>query len=135
MKKLYEQAVSLLENLIKTPSFSGEENFAANHIEAFLETHSVTTMRKYNNTWCYNKHFNMVKPTILLNSHIDTVYPNSQYTNEPFNPYTEDGKLYGLGSNDAGGPLVSLIAVFLHFYERDDLPYNLCLAATAEEEN
>jgi acetylornithine deacetylase len=135
MKKLYEQAVFLLEKLIKTPSFSGEEDFAANHIAAFLEEQSVKTIRKYNNTWCYNKHFNMAKPTILLNSHIDTVHPNLQYTNEPFDPYIENGKLYGLGSNDAGGPLVSLIAVFLHFYKQEDLPFNLCLAATAEEEN
>jgi len=135
MKKLFDQAVSLLEKLITTPSFSGEEDFAANHVAAFLEEQSVKTIRKYNNTWCYNKHFNMAKPTILLNSHIDTVRPNSQYTKEPFNPYIENGKLYGLGSNDAGGPLVSLIAVFLHFYEKEGLPFNLCLAATAEEEN
>jgi acetylornithine deacetylase len=135
MKKLYEQAIILLEKLIKTPSFSGEENLAANHVEAFLEAQSVKTIRKYNNTWCYNEHFNIAKPTILLNSHIDTVHPNSQYTNKPFEPYIENGKLYGLGSNDAGGPLVSLISVFLHYYERDDLPFNVCMAATAEEEN
>ena len=135
MKKLYEQAVILLEKLIKTPSFSGEERFAADHVETFLNEHSVFTIRKYNNIWCYNKYFDPAKPIILLNSHLDTVKPNTQYVNDPFTPVIKDGKLYGLGSNDAGGPLVSLISAFLHFYERTDLPFNLCLAATAEEEN
>jgi acetylornithine deacetylase len=135
MKKLYEQAVSLLEKLIKTPSFSGEESFAADHVETFLNERGVFTIRKFNNIWCYNKYFDPSKPIILLNSHLDTVKPNSQYLNDPFTPITKDGKLYGLGSNDAGGPLVSLISTFIHFYERTDLPFNLCLAATAEEEN
>lgn len=135
MKNLYEKAVNLLEKLIKTPSFSGEESFAADHVESFLGTQSVHTIRKYNNIWCYNKFFDGSKPTILLNSHLDTVKPNAQYVNDPFAPLVRDGKLFGLGSNDAGGPLVSLIATFLHFYERSDIPFNLCLAATAEEEN
>ncbi|HEX8460728.1 MAG TPA: M20/M25/M40 family metallo-hydrolase, partial [Segetibacter sp.] len=74
------------------------------------------------------------KPTILLNSHHDTVKPNVQYIKDPFTPIEEDGKLYGLGSNDAGGCLVSLIAVFIYFYYQKDLKYNLLLAATAEEE-
>lgn len=82
----------------------------------------------------WNKDFDATKPTILLNSHHDTVKPNPQYTKDPFNPVVEDGKLYGLGSNDAGGCLVSLIAAFVHFYEKEDLRYNLWLAATAEEE-
>lgn len=135
MNNLFNQAVLLLEKLIKTPSFSGEENFAADHVEAFLNEHGVNTIRKFNNIWCYNRYFNPAKPIILLNSHLDTVRPNGQYLNDPFSPITKDGKLYGLGSNDAGGPLVSLIATFLHFYNQIDLPFNLCLAATAEEEN
>ncbi|TDQ11259.1 M20/M25/M40 family metallo-hydrolase [Pedobacter metabolipauper] len=135
MKKLYEQAVVLLGKLIKIRSFSGEENLAADLVESFLNENGVVTIRKFNNIWCYNKHFDPVKPIILLNSHLDTVKPNSQYTNDPFNPIIKDGKLYGLGSNDTGGSLVSLISAFLYFYERKDLPYNLCLAATAEEEN
>lgn len=135
MKKLYDQAVNLLQNLISIPSYSGEENLAADQVEGFLKEHGVATIRKFNNTWCYNKFFDPAKPIILLNSHIDTVKPNSQYTNDPFMPVIKDGKLYGLGSNDAGGPLVSLISAFLYFYERSDLPFNLCLAATAEEEN
>ena len=135
MKKLYDNAVSLLEKLITMPSFSGEEDLAADKVEAFLNEQSVTTIRKFNNIWCYNKHFDMAKPVILLNSHLDTVKPNVQYVNDPFIPVIKDGKLYGLGSNDAGGSLVSLIATFLHFYNQTDLPFNLCLAATAEEEN
>lgn len=135
MDKLYDKAIELLGRLISTPSFSGEEKVAADHIESFLNDHFVFTIRKYNNIWCYNKCFDPGKPIILLNSHHDTVRPNTQYTNDPFAPVIKDGKLYGLGSNDAGGALVSLICAFLHFYERTDLPFNLCLAATAEEEN
>ncbi len=78
--------------------------------------------------------YDPAKPTILLNSHHDTVKPNLQYTRDPFTPSVAGDKLYGLGSNDAGGCLVALLATFLHFYDRSDLPYNLCYAATAEEE-
>ena len=131
---LYQQAVQLLQQLIATPSFSREENRTADLIEQFLHTHSIRPERKLNNLWARNKHFDAAKPTILLNSHHDTVKPNSGYTRDPFDAITEDGKLYGLGSNDAGGCLVSLIATFLYFYEREDLKYNFCLAATAEEE-
>jgi acetylornithine deacetylase len=74
------------------------------------------------------------KPTILLNSHHDTVRPAKGYTLDPFEPQEKEGKLFGLGSNDAGGALVSLIATFLHFYSRTGLRYNIALAATAEEE-
>ncbi|SEA62381.1 M20/M25/M40 family metallo-hydrolase [Pedobacter hartonius] len=135
MKKLYEQAVLLLEKLISIRSFSGEENIAADEVEKFLNEHSVSSIRKFNNIWCYNKYFDQNKPTIMLNSHMDTVKPNSQYINDPLEPIIKDGKLYGLGSNDAGGALVSLISTFLYFYEREDLPYNLCITVTAEEEN
>ena len=81
-----------------------------------------------------NKYFDEKKLTILLNSHHDTVKPNKGYTNDPFKAIEKDGKLYGLGSNDAGGPLVSLIATFLYFYDDENLPFNLIIAATAEEE-
>jgi acetylornithine deacetylase len=87
-----------------------------------------------NNIYAQNKFFDAAKPSILLNSHHDTVKPNPQYTRDPFLPDVEDGKLYGLGSNDAGGCLVSLIATFLHFYKSENLKYNLVIAATAEEE-
>ena len=135
MKYLFDEAVDLLGCLIKTPSYSGEESAAADHVEAFFKKHAVPVMRKFNNIWCYNKYFDSSKPIILLNSHLDTVRPSAQYVKDPFTPIIKEGKLYGLGSNDAGGPLVALIATFLYFNERKDLPFNLCLAATAEEEN
>ncbi|MBW4889635.1 M20 family metallo-hydrolase [Mucilaginibacter sp. HMF5004] len=131
---LYNNAISLLQQLIATPSVSRQEADTALIINTFLTSREVLTYRKENNIWAYNAHFDDAKPTILLNSHHDTVKANPGYTRNPHAADIEDGKLYGLGSNDAGGCLVSLIATFLHFYERTDLKYNLCLAATAEEE-
>jgi acetylornithine deacetylase len=131
---LYFDAVELLKNLIATPSFSREENQTADIIQIFLQQRHVPIQRKLNNLWAYNRHFDPAKPTILLNSHHDTVKPNSGYTNDPSEPIVKDDKLFGLGSNDAGGCLVSLIATFLHFYDKKNLKYNFCLAATAEEE-
>ncbi len=131
---LFEQAVQLLQQLISIPSFSREEDKTADAIEQFMNQHGIVMHRKLNNLWAWNKHFDAAKPTILLNSHHDTVKPNSGYTRDPFDAKIEDGKLYGLGSNDAGGCLVSLIAVFLYFYDKQDLKYNFCLATTAEEE-
>jgi acetylornithine deacetylase len=131
---LYHNALQLLKQLISIQSFSKEEDQTALVIESFLKQHGVSTNRKLNNIWAYNKHFDESKPTILLNSHHDTVKPNSGYTRQPLVPDVEDGKLYGLGSNDAGGCLVALISTFLYFYERPNLTYNFCLAATAEEE-
>jgi len=131
---LYQQAVQLLQQLISIQSFSKEEDRTAHLIENFLKMHGINPHRKMNNLWAYNKHFDASKPTILLNSHHDTVKPNSGYTRDPYDGVIEDGKLYGLGSNDAGGCLVSLIAVFLYFYDKTDLKYNFCLATTAEEE-
>ena len=131
---LYREARQLLESLIALPSFSREEDKTADLIEAFLSRHGVATHRKLNNVWAYNQHFHPGRPTVLLNSHHDTVRPNAGYTRDPFQPLVEEGKLYGLGSNDAGGCLVSLLATFLYFYPRQDLAYNLVIAATAEEE-
>jgi acetylornithine deacetylase len=91
-------------------------------------------VRLQNNVYARNRHFDAAKPTLLLNSHHDTVKPNKAYTLDPFQPVEKDGKLYGLGSNDAGGCLVSLIATFLYFYEEEGLSHNLVLAASAEEE-
>ena len=133
-EQLYEQAVELLKQLIVIPSFSREENLTADLIEKFLNDRGVITKRKINNIWAQNKYYDAAKPTILLNSHHDTVKPNSGYTRDPFAATVEDGKLYGLGSNDAGGCLVSLILTFLYFYEQTGLKYNLVLATTAEEE-
>ncbi|HTJ52282.1 MAG TPA: M20 family metallo-hydrolase [Cyclobacteriaceae bacterium] len=134
METLFNESLELLQRLIATPSFSKEEDKVASIIEEFFATHQVQTQRQANNVWVKNKYFNPALPTVLLNSHHDTVKPNTGYTRDPFKPEIIDGKLYGLGSNDAGGPLVSLIATFLHYYERKDLKYNIVLAATAEEE-
>jgi acetylornithine deacetylase len=131
----FSETISLLQQLISAPSLSGEESIAADIIQEYLASYSIRSKRKGNNVWCYNKYFDPAKPTILLNSHLDTVRPNEGYTNDPFCPRIANGRLYGLGSNDAGGCLVSLIATFLHFYSYQGLGFNLCLAATAEEEN
>lgn len=135
MERLYNDAVALLQELIKTPSFSKEEAGTADLLAGFLSERSITPLRKGNNVWARNKHYDDAKPTILLNSHHDTVRPNSAYTRDPFLPTLEGDRLYGLGSNDAGASGVSLLATFLHFYERTDLRYNLIVALTAEEEN
>lgn len=134
IEKLIQESTDLLRDLIRTPSFSKEEQLTGNKIELFLQQHGVKTKRKLNNIWAYNKFYDPNKPTVLLNSHHDTVKPNSGYTRNPFSPDIVGDKLFGLGSNDAGGCLVSLIATFLYFYPQEDLSYNICLAATAEEE-
>ncbi len=134
IQQLQQNAVTLLQQLIATPSFSKEEQQTADIIERFLESKGVRTKTHLNNIWAQNKHFDPNKPTILLNSHHDTVKPNKGYTRDPFKPDIEEGKLFGLGSNDAGGCLVSLMAVFLHYYEESNLSHNFVFAATAEEE-
>jgi acetylornithine deacetylase/succinyl-diaminopimelate desuccinylase-like protein len=131
---LYDDSVDLLKELIRIPSLSREEGRTAGLLYDFLESRGVAPHRNGNNVWAVNRHFDPGKPTILLNSHHDTVKPNPQYTRDPFDPAVASGKLFGLGSNDAGGCLVSLLGAFLHFYDRSDLGYNLLVAATAEEE-
>jgi acetylornithine deacetylase len=131
---LQTDAIDLLKQLIATPSFSKEEDNSSALIKTFLENNGVKTEQHLYNTWATNKNFDTNKPTILLNSHHDTVKPNKGYTIDPLSPLEKDGKLFGLGSNDAGGSLVSLIATFLYFYEKKALQYNIILAATAEEE-
>lgn len=131
---LADDAIALLQELIALPSFSREEEKTAAALQRFFLTKGVSTRRIANNVIAFNKHFDEKKPTVLLNSHHDTVKPNPQYNRNPFAPQMENEKLYGLGSNDAGGALVSLIAAFLHFYGSEDLKYNLIVAATGEEE-
>jgi acetylornithine deacetylase len=133
-EQLDEVAINLLQQLIAIPSFSREEDKTAVVLSEFFTQQGVQSERKGNNVWARNKFFKPELPTILLNSHHDTVKPNSGYTRDPFAAVIEDEKLYGLGSNDAGGPLTALIAAFLHFYSRQHLKYNLVIAATAEEE-
>ncbi|HNA19280.1 MAG: M20 family metallo-hydrolase [Chitinophagaceae bacterium] len=131
---LQKNAIELLQQLIAIPSFSKEEDKTAALIENFLLNKNIPAKKYLNNVWAVTQYFDESKPTILLNSHHDTVKPNSQYSLDPFAPAIEDGKLFGLGSNDAGGCLVSLLATFCNFYERKDLKYNLLFAASAEEE-
>jgi acetylornithine deacetylase len=126
--------IDLLKLLISVPSFSKEEENAAKIIRDFLTNERIPFKSKLNNTWAYNKYFDKEKTTILLNSHIDTVKPVNGYTLDPFTPIEDNDRLFGLGSNDAGGPLVSLLAVFTHFYHSCNLPNNFIFAATAEEE-
>jgi acetylornithine deacetylase len=133
--KLAQTAIELLQQLIAIPSFSTEEHGTADLLEHFFKQRSIPVNRKLNNIWGKSKNFDPLKPTILLNSHHDTVKPSSAYTLDPFLPVLKDGKLYGLGSNDAGASLVSLLVVFLHFYDKDHLTYNFIFAASAEEEN
>jgi acetylornithine deacetylase len=128
------EPIELLRQLIATPSYSKEEADTAAILANFFNQREIAHWRKKNNVWAKNRHFDAKKPTLLLNSHHDTVKPVEGWTRHPFQAKVEDDKLYGLGSNDAGGPLVSLIATFLHFYDRKDLPFNLLMAATAEEE-
>ncbi len=133
IEELYFDAVNLLKELIAIPSFSKEEDLTADCLEEFFSKKNIKTNRYLNNVWATNHHFDKDKKTLLLNSHHDTVKPNKGYTLNPFEPIEKDGKLFGLGSNDAGGPLVSLIATFVHFYNAD-IPFNIVFAGTAEEE-
>jgi acetylornithine deacetylase len=133
IEDLYFDAVNLLKELIAISSFSKEEDKTAACIENFFQQKKIKSNRYLNNVWAINKYFDDSKSTILLNSHHDTVKPNKGYTLNPFEPVEKDGKLYGLGSNDAGGPLVSLLATFVYFFE-EDIPFNIVFAATAEEE-
>ena len=132
---LTEKAISLLKTLISIPSFSSDEGKTASAIEDWLKDLQIPCKRINNNVYAFNKHFDEGKPTLLLNSHHDTVKPNSAYTRDPFEASVENGKLFGLGSNDAGGCLVSLLATFANFYNDEDLGHNIIVVASAEEES
>ena len=134
MNELTSAAIDLLKDLIAIPSFSKEEEKTADRIGEWFDQYGISYQRVGNNIWARNEAYDPKKPTLLLNSHHDTVQPNSAYTNDPFEPKIVDGKLYGLGSNDAGGALVSLIALFTHYYAAKNPKYNLVMAASAEEE-
>jgi acetylornithine deacetylase len=127
-------AIHLLQKMIAIPSFSKEENEVATCIEDFLKERGIVAHRLQNNVYAHSAFFNETKPTIILNSHHDTVKPARGYDTDPFTPTLTGDKLVGLGSNDAGGPLVSLIATFIHYYKNEKPPFNLCLVASAEEE-
>ena len=129
-----EKAIELLKSLVAVPSFSKEESGRAQLIFDFLTENHIAAQQHGNNICAFAHPYDPAKPTLLLNSHIDTVRPVSGWTKDPFEPVVEDGKLFGLGSNDAGGALTAMIAAFLHFSKEENVPLNLLLAATAEEE-
>ncbi len=134
-QELTFEAIELLKKLIEIPSFSSEEAQTALLLVEWFLDNKIEYQRNDNNVWAVNKYFDASKPTLLLNSHHDTVQPNKGYTKDPFRAHIEDGKLYGLGSNDAGGCLVSLLAAFTYFYAQENLKYNLVFVASAEEES
>ncbi len=135
LKIQIDSAVALLQSLIETQSFSSEEDGTALLIINWLEEKGITLSRKRNNIYAFNKHYDASKPLLLLNSHHDTVKPNKGYTRDPYNAKIKDGKLYGLGSNDAGASLVGLLTAFVHFYEREGMSHNIVIVASAEEES
>lgn len=126
--------LNLLKKIISTPSLSKEESVTADILEQFFNDQNLAPERHLNNVWLKSRNWREGRPTILLNSHHDTVKPAAGYTRDPHRPDVEDGKVYGLGSNDAGGALVSLISAFVELEDDPRLACNLILAATAEEE-
>lgn len=128
-----DNEISLLCRLIATPSFSREETATADIIVDYLSAAGVTAHRLGNNVWAFAGKYDSGRPTLMLNSHHDTVRPAGGYTRDPFHPEISGDRIYGLGSNDAGASVISLIRTFLEFRDRE-LPFNLLLALSAEEE-
>lgn len=131
--ELLSDAIALLKDLIATPSISREEDAAAQVFENQLKAYGLKYERKGNNIWCISPKWEEGKPTLLLNAHIDTVKPVASWTRNPFEPTLEDDILYGLGSNDCGGGLVTLLQVYRYFLDYES-PYNIIYLASAEEE-
>ncbi|MEY3053065.1 MAG: hypothetical protein RLY31_2850 [Bacteroidota bacterium] len=134
MKDILTSSIGLLRRLVETPSFSREEDGTADLLQDFLQRRGAAPERDGNNVWVRSRQWDPDKPVLLLNSHHDTVRPVAGWQRDPFSPTVEDGRLYGLGSNDAGGALVSLVGAFLALSDRTDLRWNLLLLASAEEE-
>ena len=128
-----QSAINLLKTLITIPSYSREEVDLADYLQAYIESQGYNTGRIGNNVWIIGPDFDHSKPTLLLNSHIDTVKPSAGWELNPHAANLDDGRLYGLGSNDAGASLVSLLHVFFLLTQKSQ-PYNLIFAASAEEE-
>lgn len=133
VQTLVSEATGLLKSLIAIPSLSREEERAADFLQNYIEMQGMATGRKGNNIWCLSPMFDLQKPTLLLNSHIDTVKPVNGWRKAPFNAVEENGKIYGLGSNDAGASVVGLLQVFLQLC-RTTQAYNLIFLASCEEE-
>lgn len=125
--------IELLKRLISTPSLSRSEGDTADILFGYLEKAGAAPRRHYNNVWCLSEGFDPERPTLMLNSHHDTVKPAQGWTHDPFTPTVEEDRLYGLGSNDAGASVVTLTETFLQLRQKD-LPFNILLALTAEEE-
>ena len=134
IEKALATALENLAHLVEIPSCSRQEDGTAEYLLSHLSGRGIAAQRVKNNVWALNRHFAPKLPTLLLCSHHDTVRPAAGYTRNPYRASLEQGRLYGLGSNDAGAPLVSLIEAFARFYPREGLRYNLALAAVAEEE-
>ena len=134
MREITKKAVDLLSRLIETQSYSGEEQETADILSNYLRQHGYEVNQKGNNVWARSNHQDSTKPTLLLNSHHDTVHATSKWINDPFKANLLEGKLIGLGSNDAGGPLVSLLHTFIEL-DKKEQPYNLVFLASAEEES
>ena len=126
-------AVELLKKLIATPSVSRNEKDAADIMEQTIRSYGFEPQREANNLWIIDPHYDESRPTLLLNAHIDTVKPVASWSRDPFSPDVEDGVLYGLGSNDCGGGLCSLLQIFRMLTEKPQ-SYNLIYLASAEEE-
>ena len=126
-------AVELLKKLIATPSVSRNEKDAADIMEQTIRSYGFEPQREANNIWILDPHYDESRPTLLLNAHIDTVKPVASWTRDPFSPDVEDGVLYGLGSNDCGGGLCSLLQIFRMLIQKPQ-HYNLIYLASAEEE-
>lgn len=133
MDELLYDAIDMLKELIATPSISREESDAASIVESYIFKSGFEPKRSGNNVWCFSDDFDINRVTILLNSHIDTVKAVSGWSRDPFSPIIEDEKIYGLGSNDAGGALVSLFAAFRALNEKKQ-NFNLVFLASCEEE-
>lgn len=132
--ELYYEAIDTLKGMISRPSFSRDEAAVADYLQQTWQSAGHTVHRKGNNLWIVSPGFDLNKPTLLLNSHIDTVKPASGWTKDPFNPEeSEDEKLYGLGSNDAGASVVSLYTTFTQLIGKEQA-YNLIFLASCEEE-
>ncbi len=137
MESYFDDAVALLRRLIATPSVSREESAAADLIEEELRSYGFEPRRERNNVWAVGHGYDEARPTLLLNAHLDTVRPVDSWTRDPFTPVVEGDRLYGLGSNDCGGGLVTLLQVFRHLASNPSQKgeaFNFIFLATAEEE-
>lgn len=132
--QIASESIELLKAMIEIPSLSREEKDVADYLEEKFSVWGLNPSRSGNNLWMRSKEWSEIKPVILLNSHMDTVHPARGWTYEPFKATVEDERITGLGSNDAGASVVSLLGTFRYFYAADNIPFNLIFCVSAEEE-